>query len=252
MATDTRPPTLAEEAPGTVLRGISWKTYLRLRDNPENYHVRMSYLDGTLILMSPLYTHDNSGWKLGLVIDMVTWVHRIPHLGTATTTLRRKGPGPKKGSAKEPDLGFYLSDHESRIREKNDIDLDVDPPPDLAIEVDHKADSSKALKLYARLGVPEVWRYKAGKKTLWFGRLVGDTYETIDRSVHLPRLTPSLVLQALEASGRMGELEWKDWLLAWARAAARSPRDRLISSLFSRGFPPCSGSRPGIDALATA
>ncbi len=223
MATDVRSPGLAEEHQGTVLRGISWREYLRLRDNPENYHVRMSYLDGTLILMSPLYTHDNSGWKLGQVIDMVAWVHRVPHLGTATTTLRRKGPGPKKGTGKEPDLGFYFGDHELRIRQKGDIDLNVDPPPDLAVEVDHKADSSRALKLYARIGVPEVWRYRTGKKTLWFGRLVGDTYETVDRSVHLPRLTPSLVLRALEESERTNTLEWKDWLLAWARELPEAP-----------------------------
>ena len=223
MATDIRPTRAAEEPVGTVLRGISWKTYLRLRDNPENYHIRMSYLDGTLILMSPLYAHDNSSWKLGQVIVMVTWVHRIPHLGTGTTTLRRKGPGPKKGSGKEPDLGFYFGDHESRIRKKEDIDLDVDPPPDLAIEVDHKADSAKALKLYARLGVPEVWRYKPSKKSLWIGRLAGDAYETVDRSVNLPRLTPSLVVQALEEAGRLGELEWKDWLLAWARELPEPP-----------------------------
>ncbi len=65
MATETRPPALAEEPQGTVLRGISWKDYLRLRDNPENYHVRMSYLDGTLILMSPQFIHDKSGRRLG-------------------------------------------------------------------------------------------------------------------------------------------------------------------------------------------
>src|SRR4051812_4904729 len=96
MATDTRTTGAADGA--TVLRGITWKTYLRLRDNPSNYRVRMSYLDGTLILMSPQFTHDNNSRRLALVVDMVAWVHRIPHLGTMTTTLRRKGPGPRKGT----------------------------------------------------------------------------------------------------------------------------------------------------------
>jgi Uma2 family endonuclease len=109
------------------------------------------------------------------------------------------------------------------MRNKEQIDLDVAPPPDLAIEVDHKADSSRALKLYARIGVPEVWRYKAKTKALWFGRLVGDAYESIDWSLNLPRLTPALVVQALEEAGRMGELEWKDWLIAWARELPEAP-----------------------------
>ena len=223
MATDIRQTRVAEE-PGTVLQGISWKTYLKLRDNPKNYHIRMSYLDGTLILMSPQFTHDKPGWRFGLVIDMVTWVHRIPRQGTGTTTLRRQGPGPKKGTGKEPDLGFYFRENDLRMRNKEDIDLEVDPPPDLAIEVDNTRDSSRALKLYARLGVPEVWRYKRKTKALWFGRLAGDHYEPIDRSLNLPMLTPALVLQALAEAERIGELEWKDWLLAGPASCPKLPR----------------------------
>jgi Uma2 family endonuclease len=221
MATDIRPTQAA--AQGTVLRGITWKTYLRLRDNPRNYHTRMSYLDGTLILMSPQFIHDKYGWKLALMVSEVTEAHDIPILGTVTTTLRLKGPGPKKGTAKEPDFGFYFRENDLRMRNKDDIDLEIDPPPDLAIEVDNKADSSKALKLYARIGVPEVWRHKPRGKKLWFGRLVGGAYESIDRSLNIPRLTPALVTQALEESDRMGELEWKRWLRDWARNLPEAP-----------------------------
>jgi Uma2 family endonuclease len=215
MATDIQQPRAAE-AEGTVLRGISWKTYLKLRDNPNNYHIRMSYLDGTLILMSPQFIHDKYGRRFSLLVDMVTMALLIPLQGTGTTTLRRQGPGPRKGTGKEPDVGFYFGENDVRMRNKDDINLDVDPPPDLAIEVDHKADSSKALKLYAKIGVPEVWRYKSKTKTLWFGRLAGDTYESIDRSLNLPRLTPALVVQALEEAERVGETDWKPWLRAWA------------------------------------
>jgi Uma2 family endonuclease len=216
MATDTRDQAAEAAEPATVLRGISWKTYLTLRDNERNYHTRMTYIDGTLILMSPQHFHDSSSRKLAMVVDMVTEALRIPSHGTATTTLRRKGERPRKGSGKEPDYGFYFRDKEPMIRNKEDIDLDVDPPPDLAIEIDNKADSSKALMLYARLGVPELWRYKPKTKTLWFGRLAGDRYEPIERSLNLPRLTPALVLRALDEAGRLGEIDWRPWLRAWA------------------------------------
>jgi Uma2 family endonuclease len=223
MATDTRDRAAEAAEQATVLHGITWKTYLTLRDNEHNFHTRMTYLDGTLILMSPQQIHDNSGWLLAQLVVMVAWVHRVPHHGTATTTLRRKGDRPRKGSGKEPDHGFYFRDKEPMVRNKEDLDLDVDPPPDLAIEIDNKADSSKALKLYARLGVPELWRYKPRKKNLWFGRLVGDHYEPIERSLNLPWLTPALVVQALQEAERLGELEWKDWLLAWARELPEPP-----------------------------
>jgi Uma2 family endonuclease len=214
MATDT---TRRKTLPNNVLRGVDWDSYVRLRNHPGNGHLRMSYLDGTLILVSPQFIHDRYGWRIALLLVEVAEGLGIPSQCTVSTTLQRKGPGPRKGSAKEPDFGFYFRDNEPRMRNKDVIDLEVDPPPDLAIEIDNKADSSKALALYARIGVPEVWRYKAKTKTLWFGRLVGGTYETIGHSLNLPRLTPALVLLALDRMNEVGEIASKPWLREWSR-----------------------------------
>jgi Uma2 family endonuclease len=228
MATDIRESQTAEAEPeGTVLRGISWKTYLKLRDNPENYHVRMSYLDGELILMSPEAMHEGGAETLGLLLRGVTSGLGLEIKGIRTTTLR-KGISRKKGSGKEPDNAFYLGENERTMRilnKKGALNLDVDPPPDLAIEVDNKADSAKVLKLYARLGVPEVWRYNVRKNTLWFGRLDGLAYVEVARSVALPRLTPALVHHALEVfdQGEMGENAWFEWIKAWARELPEAP-----------------------------
>ncbi len=227
MATDIREtPTAAidPEATGTILRGISWKTYLKLRDNPENYRVRMSYLDGELILMSPEYLHEGGTQRLGLLVRGVTLGLGLEAKGLSMTTLR-KGTARRKGAAKEPDDAFYFGENERRMRKMKSLDLTIDPPPDLAIEVDHKADSSKALKLYARLGVAEVWRYDVRKATLWFGRLDGNGYREVDRSIALPRLTPALVLQALQTfdEADMGENAWFTWLLNWARNLPETP-----------------------------
>jgi Uma2 family endonuclease len=225
MATDVRQPPIVE-AEGTVLRGITWKTYLKLRDNPENYHVRMTYLDGTLTFLSPQYLHDRSGWKLALLVSIVTEVLDIPAQGTGTSTLRRQtGTRPKKGTGKEPDYGFYFRENELRMRYKNEINLDIDPPPDLAIEVDPTSDSKHALKLYADLGVPEIWRYRPKTNALWFGRLVEGAYESTDRSLNLPRLTPRLVVQALEEAERLGETRWKRWLRDWVHELPEVPEN---------------------------
>ena len=162
MATETSRPKVARR---NVLRGVDWDSYVRMRNHPGNGHLRMSYLDGTLILVSPEFIHDRYGWRLAKIVDEVTEALGILVQGTATTTLRRAGDGRRKGSAKEPDFGFYFGENASRgCTSRTQLDLDVDPPPDLAIEIDNKADSSKALALYARIGVPEVWRYKARKQ----------------------------------------------------------------------------------------
>ena len=105
------------------------------------------------------------------------------------------------------------------------LDLAIDPPPDLAIEVDNTRDSEAALPIYARLGVPEVWRYDVRKHVLWFGRLKKRTYVEVARSVALPRLTPALVLQGLDVydEGEMDENAWFEWLKGWARNLPQAP-----------------------------
>ncbi len=220
----TTQPTVPEADPGVTLRDVDWATYRRLRDLEANNHVRMTYLDGTLTLMSPEYRHDFDARNLLYVVTAVARACRIEFQAAGTTTLRIKGQGRRKGAGKEPDEGFYLGDDAARIRDKRTIDLTVDPPPNLAIEVDNTVSSKRALATYARIRVPEVWRYDSRKRTLWFGRLAGETYENIPRSVVLPRLTPPLVLQALEAraDGRR-MLDWLDWLDAWARSLPEPP-----------------------------
>ena len=47
------------------------------------------------------------------------------------------------------------------MRGKRRVDLNFDPQPDLAIEVD--VTSKTQLDVYAKLGVPELWRYEKNK-----------------------------------------------------------------------------------------
>ena len=177
----------------------------------------MSYLDGTFIFMSSDFVHARYGRRLAMVIDSATEAWGIFAEGIATTTLRRKQDGRRKGAAKEPDYGFYFGKNAERMHRQEEIDLEVDPPPDLAIEVDSRADPSKTLKIYARLGVPEVWRYRPDLDSLWFGRLSGDTYESIDRSLALPRLTTELVLLGLAKIDELGNTVARPWIRDWAR-----------------------------------
>ncbi len=201
---------------GHVLQGVSWESYREMRDDPDHDHLRMTYHDGTLIFVSPEYIHDRGAERLGLIVRAVVEAYRIRVAGTRTTTLRREGVGPLKGDAKEPDNAYYVGFSESLIRGKDTIDLEIDPPPDLAIEVDNKSDSTLALPIYAALLIPEVWRYQARGRTLWFGGLADGSYDTIDRSLCLPMLTPDLVLFALKQSEDEDEMTWNRWLRGWA------------------------------------
>jgi Uma2 family endonuclease len=200
----------------TVLRGVPYSVYATLRDEPANDKLRMTYFDGTLELMSPEFQHEIGCRQLGLIVAILTSELDIPCTGARSTTFRRGGKGIKKGNGREPDESFYLA-NEPRIRGKRTINLDVDPPPDLWIEVDNRGNSRGRLPIYAALGVPEVWRYRVRRGELRFVRLVDGAYEPIDRSLALPMLTPALVLEALVLAADLPESRWLRRLREWVR-----------------------------------
>src|SRR5271157_6493201 len=196
------------------LRGVSYDFYEEVRRAPGNYHVRMTYYDGTLEIMSPQYRHEKHSRRIGLIVLAVTSLLGITCEGTGSTTFKRRGQGRKRGSGKEPDQSFYLA-NESRIRDKEEIDLEFDPPPDLWIEVDHRGSSRGRLPLYASLQVPEIWRFRVRPERLWFGCLDGDHYQQIERSIALPMLTPEIVVEALRLGEGLSESQWDVVLRAW-------------------------------------
>jgi len=200
-----------------VLRDVPWDAYVALRASRRNDHFRMTYLDGVLTLISPGYIHDFFADRVGMLIRDVVAAFGIPVAGARSTTLQRPGPGPKKGAGKEPDNSYYFA-NEARIRGRTEINLEIDPPPDLAIEVDNTRDSRRKLAVYARLGVPEVWRYDGRTETLWFGALQADgTYAPVERSLSLPMLTPGIILDLLARCRTTDETTWDNWVRDWAR-----------------------------------
>ena len=225
MATVTAPAPAEEPGHGATLHQVDWETYCQIRDDPANDRLRMDYLDGTLTIMSPDPIHEEAADLLALVVRGTAAGSGIAIKGLRTTTLGR-GITARQGSGKDPDNAFYIGPHVEamtsfrKIR-KAKLDLNVDRPPDLAIEVDHSRDSAGSLPTYTRLGVPEVWRYDVDDDTLRFFRLVQDRYEEVERGAVLPRLTPELVIRALDLLDAMpnyDEAAYFDQVRAWARA----------------------------------
>ena len=221
MATVTAPTLQGMEYSLIVLHDVPWETYCRLNDEESNDSIRMTYLDGDLTLMSPLMRHDMPIELLGQLVRGVTAGLGIRIMGIRSTTLRRgAAPGQKKGAGKEPDTAYYLGVNERRMRMRQDLDLSVDPPPDLAIEVEHTNELTElAMEVYARVGVPEVWRFRVAERSISIDHLVGDTYEEAARSVAFPRLTPTRTTEALDRFevGDFDENAWYEWVKAWVQ-----------------------------------
>jgi Uma2 family endonuclease len=128
--------------------------YQQLRDVPEMYNVRMTFDEGDLEMMSPSSLHERFSRLIDRLIFAWTEEGNIDIATCGTMTVRREDL--QKGF--EPDDCYYVR-HESLVRDKAELDFSVDPPPDLAVEVDVSRSSARKLALYAAFGVPEVWRY---------------------------------------------------------------------------------------------
>ncbi len=99
---------------------------------------------------------------------------------------------------------------------KRQLDLAVDPCPDLAIEVDVSHSSLERLPIFAAVGIPEIWRLAAG--SLQFLHLQPDgTYQVRDRSLAFPALPPAEVSKVLEQGRAAGDTAWIKTFRAYVR-----------------------------------
>jgi hypothetical protein len=128
----------------------------------------------------------------------------------------------------EPD-GCYWIANAPAVRGKRRINLSVDPPPDLAIEVDVTNSSLNRMSIYASLGVPEVWRLDG--QTLTFHHLgAGRSYAVATHSRAFPFVTPADLMSFLALFAAQDEtsavLQFRTWVrqqLAAGGGAAPGP-----------------------------
>src|SRR5438105_1246803 len=151
-----------------VLAGVDWHTYTRLLHVfAERPSVRLTYDRGDLEIMSPLPEHESDADMLGRMVVVLTEELVLPIKAGRSSTFRKR----RQQRGLEPDNSYWITS-EPKVRGKRKINLKVDPPPDLAIEVDCTSSSLDRMGIYAALGVPEVWRLDKG--TLFFQVLQDD------------------------------------------------------------------------------
>ncbi len=105
------------------------------------------------------------------------------------------------------------------MRGPREIDLTTQPPPDLAIEVEHTHPAKEAMIAWGRIGVHEIWRYdvKGRAASFWLRREDG-TYGATDRSAVMPVLCPADVTEQLRLAETLGSTSrWHAQLGDWVR-----------------------------------
>ena len=206
------------KAPGDqriVLHNVSWDTYERLLDERGDSRVpRLAYDRGELEIMSPPLEHESVAYFSALLVAVLAEEMGVNAYGVGSTTYNRGD----LGRGFEPDASFYIR-NEARIRGKRRIDLEVDPPPDLVIEVDITSPSLDKFPIYARLGVHEVWRYDGARTTIF--ALEEGEYVEAGESVALPPLTSDVLTRFVQESTSLGSTDWLRRVREWAREPAR-------------------------------
>jgi len=194
----------------TVLRGVPWRTYAKLRKLPENYHLHMTYDRGTLEITSPSPRHEGIASIIARLIAVWTEELNIPIRSLGEMTCSREDID--RGF--EPDKCYYVQ-NEPRLWNKMDIDLSVDPPPDLAVEEEICRSSVNKLEIYASFGVPEMWRLD--RRRLQVYELVEGGYHPRKSSICFPQLPLSQLQRVLGRLGKVRETELIRGFRAWVR-----------------------------------
>lgn len=200
-----------EAEPRIILRGVSWTTYESLlTDFQDSNAVHFAYDQGVLEIMAPSAKHEEPNRTLALLVEMLALELRINIRNLGSTTFMRKDL--QRGF--EPDTCFYIRNVE-RIRGKEEIDLTIDPPPDLVLEIDITHPSLNKLPIYAAVGVPEIWRYDGQHLTIL--TLKDNTYHQQEESLAFPHLAHHVLSQFIAESKTLERLDWLHCVQDWAR-----------------------------------
>lgn len=195
----------------TVLYNLSWDTFeALLRDTGEHRGSRFAYDCGTLEIMTPLFEHENPKIQFDRLIFSLAEELDIEVRSAGSTTLKRKSLA--KGI--EPDSCYYIQ-NEAAMRGRETLNLEIDPPPDLAVEIDITSSSVNKFNICAALGVAELWRYDG--EVLKFYQLVENQYIEIKSSLAFPLVSVGDMNRFIQQSKTMGEIALLKSFRVWVR-----------------------------------
>jgi Uma2 family endonuclease len=160
------------------LQDVNWDEFEAiLEELGDKRASRIAYSDGILEIRMPLPEHEVDKELIGDMLKILMEELDINNECYGSSTFKRRDM--MKGI--EPDQCFYIRNYAAMIGKRR-LDLTIDPPPDLAIEVD--VTSKTGLDAYQALGVPELWRLEG--RTLQISVLQSGQYVDSPLSPNFP------------------------------------------------------------------
>jgi len=198
-----------------VFHNISWQGYEKILEIlGDKRSARLTYDRGTLEITMPSEKHETATrlmekfiWSLLFELGM-----KVKTMGSTTLNY----PGLEKAS--EPDNCYYIQ-NQALVAGK-EVDLKKDPPPDLVVEVDITYTNIDKPRLYAAMGVPELWRYNG--EVLRIYQLRDVRYVEVENSPTFPDWVSKTKLYEFLEAAITDEMDAERDLRSWVQQQVRN------------------------------
>lgn len=195
-----------------ILRHQTWADYEELLESRQNRAAIKIYFDAKtqeIRIMAPLPGHGKKSDTLSDLVKILLRYQGKDWESFDPITLKRL-----EQKSVEPDACFYIQNR-AAILGKDRIDLETDPPPDLALEIDFM--SSTKPEDYQLIRVPELWIYR--DQNLYIYLFDGQQYQESLNSPLFPelsirRLIPEYVEHAWQEGSSIALRAFENYLQA--------------------------------------
>lgn len=195
-----------------MLQDVSWQSYeaigAALRDRSG---LHLTYDRGVLEIVTLSPEHEKLKHRLSRFLEVLAEELGLALEPGGSMTFKREGL--ERGL--EPDECFWIA-NEARVRGKLEWDPEVDPPPDLVLEIEVSRSAVDRMDIYAALGVSEVWRFNRERLQVWQLQADG-RYQTVDASPTFPAIPTSGIAGFLAADEKTDYLSAVRAFRAWVR-----------------------------------
>jgi Uma2 family endonuclease len=191
-----------------TFRNLDWHAFKQIQSLlTERTRARFTYDNGVLEITMPLEGHERSARLIELFVRVLVVELGMKIKTMGSTTLDRED----LLKSAEPDNGYYIQNY--ALVANREINLNVDPAPDLVVEVDITNTDLNKNSLYASMGVPEFWRFNGREWKIL--QLTDGVYVERDRSPTFPLIEKNDLYQFLERAlldEVSAEIDFRQWV----------------------------------------
>jgi Uma2 family endonuclease len=183
-----------------IIPDLNWQEFEEIIEElAQKRNIRLAYSHNCLEIMAPSPEHERVKILLADLVKIMLRFQKKSWEALGSTTFKKK----TMQAGIEPDDCFYIQHYQAVIG-KDRIDLDRDPPPDLAIESD--VTSLTEITAYVALAIPELWVYVKDKLNIYL--LENGEYQESSISLNFPEIMVRQVIpQVLERAKIVGSTQ---------------------------------------------